>query len=231
MIHEIKHGPSFALLRVTLEPGDRLVAEAGSMVSRDAHVHMDVKLNARRGAGVFALLGSLLIAVIRKLVGGETFFVNEFSAPQTGTVSLAPTFSGSVRHRKLAGERVLLSRGAFLACAGDIDVKMRWGGLRGLLAREGLFFLEVSGSGDVFFNSYGSIEEVQVAGRYVVDTGHIVGFDGAMDFRITTPGGGVLGFLGSGEGFVCEFQGNGRVYIQSRNVSALVGWISPHLPP
>ena len=32
--HEITHGPSFALLRVDLQPGQTLVAEAGSMVAR-----------------------------------------------------------------------------------------------------------------------------------------------------------------------------------------------------
>jgi uncharacterized protein (AIM24 family) len=28
---------------------------------------------------------------------------------------------------------------------------------------------------------------------------------------------------------VCEFTGQGRVWIQSRNMSALVNWITPHL--
>lgn len=232
MVHEIRHGPSFALLGVTLDAGDRLVAEAGAMVSRDSSVHMGVRLNARRKAGFLAFLGTLLIALIRKLIGGETFFVNEFTSPQatSGKVTLAPTFAGSICHRRLNGERLLLSRGAFLACAGDIELRVRWAGLRGLIAREGLFFLELSGTGDLFFNSYGAIEEVLVSGQYIVDTGHIVGFDGDLDFRITTPGGGFLGFVGSGEGFVCKFLGQGRVYLQSRNVSALAGWITPYLP-
>jgi uncharacterized protein (AIM24 family) len=34
----------------------------------------------------------------------------------------------------------------------------------------------------------------------------------------------------SGEGLVLEFTGKGTVWLQTRNLSALVGWISPHLP-
>jgi uncharacterized protein (AIM24 family) len=40
-----------------------------------------------------------------------------------------------------------------------------------------------------------------------------------------------LGFLASGEGIVCEFQGQGRILIQTRNTGALVDWLTPMLPP
>ena len=43
-------------------------------------------------------------------------------------------------------------------------------------------------------------------------------------------GGGALGFFASGEGLVCEFEGRGNVLIQSRNVGALVEWLSRILP-
>ena len=42
--------------------------------------------------------------------------------------------------------------------------------------------------------------------------------------------GSSLGFMASGEGLVCEFNGQGRIYIQSRNLSALVGWLTPLMP-
>src|SRR5687768_2177551 len=73
--HEITHGPSFAMLRVDLAPGQTLIAEAGAMVARHNHVGMEVKMNAGKGAGFFALLKAFLIAIIRRFVGGETFFV------------------------------------------------------------------------------------------------------------------------------------------------------------
>jgi len=228
--HQISHGPSFAMLRVDIAPGQTLVSEAGAMVARHQPVQMQVKLNAGRAAGFFAKLKAFLIALLRKFAGGETFFVNHFSAPQGGSVWLAPTFAGQIQHRRMQGETLTLSTGAYLAHVGDVDLKLKFGGLKSLLAKEGAFFLVVSGHGDLWFNSYGGIEFVDVSGTYIVDNGHLVGFEGNLDFRIRTAGGGLMGFAASGEGLVCEFSGQGRVWLQTRNIGALVGWISPLLP-
>jgi uncharacterized protein (TIGR00266 family) len=229
--NEITHGPSFAMLRVDLQPGQTVVAESGAMVARNAHVTMETKMNASPSAGFFEKLKAFFIAVIRKIIGGESFFVNHFSAPQPGSVWLAPGLSGQITHRVLNGERLTLSAGAYLAHVGNVDLQMKFGGLSGLLAREGAFFLNVGGQGDLWFTSYGDIYAIDVNGSYIVDNGHLVGFEGNLTFDIRTAGGGMMGFLASGEGLVCEFKGQGRVYIQSRNLSALVGWLTPLLPP
>lgn len=228
--HEITHGPSFAMLRVDLQPGQTLVAEAGSMVARHQHVGMEVKMNAGRSAGLWAMMKAFVIAVIRKLVGGETFFVNHFTVPQPGSVWVAPTMSGQVTHRRLAGETLTLSSGAYVASVGDVDMKMKFGGLRSMLAKEGAFFLQVGGHGDLWFNSYGGIEAIDVDGPYIVDNGHLVGFEGNLRFDIKSAGGGLMGLVASGEGLVCEFNGQGRVYIQSRNPATLVDWLTRIMP-
>lgn len=224
----ITHGPSFAMLRVDLAPGQELVAEAGSMVAKQAAISMETKLNAPRSGGFLAMLTAMFVAFIRKLVGGESFFVNHFSSTQPASVWIAPALSGNITHRRLQGETLVLSSGAYLASIGPLDMKMRWGGLRGLLAKEGLFFLEISGHGDLWFTSYGGIEPIDVNGSLVVDNGHLVGYEGQLTFDIRTSGGGLLGFVASGEGMVCEFRGQGRLWIQSRNLPALVDWITPH---
>ncbi|MFO0550264.1 MAG: TIGR00266 family protein [Polyangiaceae bacterium] len=230
MQHVIKYEPSFPMLQVALQPSEVLVAEAGTMVARATSVSMDVRLNAGRAAGFFGKLKAVFIAFLRKMVGGETFFVNHFSAPTGGWVWLAPTLSGSIRHIPMQGQTLVMSPGSFVACAGDVDLKMRWGGLRALLAKEGLFFVEASGQGDLWITSYGAIDEVWVNGSYVVDNGHLVAFDSSLSFHLKTPGGGLMGFVASGEGLVCEFTGSGRVLIQSRNTSALVQWVGRLLP-
>lgn len=230
MNHEIVHGPSFAVLKVGLQRGDVLTAEAGSMVSRFPRVKMKTRLNAPPGAGFLGLLSALFTALVRKFIAGESMMVNDFSCDEGGEVTLAPDFSGTIAVRKLRGDRVLLTRGAFLACTGAIQLKMRWGGIRGLLAREGLFFLEVSGTGELFYTSYGGTLEVPVNSTLTVDSGHIVAFDPSLDFRIRTPGGGLLGLFASGLGLVVEFTGQGNVVLQSRNVSTLTSWLAPRLP-
>lgn len=222
------------MLEVALSPNETLVAEAGSMVARSTGVDMAVKLNANRTGGFGALLKALFIAFLRRLVGGETFFVNHFTSGGRsgagGTVWLAPKLSGQITHRRLNGETLVVSTGAYLASTGNVDMRLRFSGLRGLLAKEGLFFLELTGQGEVWFTSYGGVHEERVDGSFIVDNGHIVGFEGQLTYELRAPGGGLMGMLGSGEGLVCEFRGQGTVYLQSRNVSSLVGWITPFLP-
>lgn len=222
--HQITHGPSFALLRVDLAPGQTVVAEAGAMVARHQSVTMEAKLNAP-GSGFFAVLKALIIALIRKYVGGETFIVNHFQSSQGGSVWLAPAMSGHIVHRHLNGERLVLSTGAYLAHTGDVRLGLKFGGIRGLLAKEGAFFLEVSGQGDLWFTSYGGIETIEVNGPFTVDNGHLVGYEGNLTFDIGTAGGGFMGMVASGEGLVCKFNGQGRLLIQSRNTSSLVSWL------
>jgi uncharacterized protein (TIGR00266 family) len=229
-IHEVTHGPSFAMLRVDVRPGETLIAEAGAMIARNQAVAMEAKLNAGRSAGFFAKLKAVVIALLRKVIGGETFFVNHFTTAQGGSVWLAPALSGQIQYRRMSGDTLVLSAGAYLAHVGDVDLKLKFGGLKGMLAKEGAFFLAASGSGDLWFTSYGGIEYVDVNGSYIIDNGHLVGYEGNLTFNIRSAGGGMMGLVASGEGLVCEFQGQGRVWIQTRNLSSLVGWLSPLLP-
>lgn len=200
------------------------------MVARQSSVHMQVRMNANTSAGFWPKLASFLIALVRKFVGGETFFVNHFSAPEKGSVWIAPTFAGQIGYRKMHNERITLSTGAFVASTGPLDIRLKFGGIKALLAKEGVFFLEVSGSGELWFTSYGGIHAVDIDGPFIVDNGHIVGFEGNVTYRIRNAGGGFMGFVASGEGLVCEFSGTGRVYLQSRSVGSLVGWLKPLLP-
>jgi uncharacterized protein (TIGR00266 family) len=226
----IKHSPTFSLLQLTLEPNEVVIAEAGAMVARDSDLKMEVKLNSSKKAGFFGKMKAIFVAMIRKIIGGETFFVNHFSSPTGGWVWLAPSLSGSIQHMGMKGQSIILNAGAYVASIGDIDIKMRWGGLRALFAKEGAFFLEASGVGDLWFNSYGAIEEVQCNGTYIIDTGHLVGFEPSLDMKIRSAGGGLMGLFASGEGLVCEFTGQGRIWMQTRNTDALVSWVMPLLP-
>ena len=230
MKHSIKHGRARGVLEFELAGGETVVAEAGAMVAKDRCVNMEISLSPERSPGFLSIVKAFLLAVVRKLVGGETFVLNHFSALAPGRLVLAPTFAGAIEHRKLEGGSIMLRAGAYLASVGDVHLAVRWGGLRALFAREGLFFLEVSGTGTVWFSSYGAVELMKCEGSLIVDNGHILAFDPQLDFSIRAPGGGFMGFAASGEGLVCEFRGTGHVWVQTRNVQALVSWISPLLP-
>jgi uncharacterized protein (TIGR00266 family) len=188
---------------------------------------MDTRLNAPRSTGVFGKIWGFMTAICRKLLGGETPFINDFHGPNGGEVVLAPALSGNIVHRRMSGaESLFVQTGSYLASTGTVDMRVRWGGLRSFFGGEGLVLLECKGEGDLFVNSYGGVTEVPVDGSFIVDSGHIVAFDGTLNFKVRTLG-GLKSFLFSGEGLVCEFQGRGTVYVQSRNLSALVSWLTP----
>lgn len=230
MKHVIEYGPAFAWLRLGLEPGEQVQAEAGAMVTRTPELQMETRLNAGRKAGLWRKFVAIFVALLRKFMGGETMFINDFRGPQGGEVIIAPSLAGQIEHRVLGpGEQLIVQSGSYLASAGEVDTKLKFGGLRGLLGGEGLFFLVCTGPGDLWLNAYGGVHPVEVDGTYIVDTGHIVAFEAQLDFKIKGAGSGLKSLFLSGEGLVCEFTGKGTVYVQSRNIGALVGWISPYL--
>ncbi|MFC7068587.1 TIGR00266 family protein [Halobaculum lipolyticum] len=219
MDYEITSRPSYALLTASLDAGESIRAESGAMVSHDAGI--DIETNATGG----------FLTSIRRMVGGESFFQNTFTAREPGEVSFAPPLPGDVEHVPLRGERVYVQSGSYLAGDASLDVDTEFGGARSFFGGEGLFLLRVAGEGPLFVSSYGAIEAVDLdeRGPFVVDTGHIVAFEDRADFTVRKVG-GLRSTLTSGEGLVCEFSGSGTVWLQSRSQDAFLSWLIPQLP-
>lgn len=104
MEYEILYKPSYALAKITLNPGESIVAEAGAMVSMSDGIEIET---AARGG----LLGSLR----RSVLGGESFFQNTFNASRGGEVTLAPPLPGDIVHLRLKGETVMVQSGSYPA--------------------------------------------------------------------------------------------------------------------
>jgi uncharacterized protein (AIM24 family) len=79
--------------------------------------------------------------------------------------------------------------------------------------------------------SFGAIEQVMVDGSMVIDTGHLVAWDANLHYTVGKSGGGWIASFLSGEGLVCHFQGQGIVYMQSRNANEYGQSIGRLLPP
>lgn len=215
----ITHKPSYAMLNVILNPGDHLKAEAGAMVYMSPGLEIETKM----GSGI-------LSALKRHFFGGESFFFNYFRANQKSQIALSPKMPGDILPLKLQNETLMVQSSSYLASVDSVDIQSKFGGLKSLFGGEGLFLLQVSGAGDLFLNSYGAILPIDVDGSYTVDTGHIVAFQNSLNFQVKRAGGGWKTTLLSGEGFVCEFTGKGRLWIQTRVESGLVSWLMPFLP-
>lgn len=213
MQHEILAKPDFPIIKVNLDEGDTIQAETGAMVAMSQNVKIKT-----------AAKGGILKSAKRAVMGGESFFQNTFSSEGgPGELYLTSATMGDISHRQLNNEELILSTGAYVAGSTDLVVDSKWGGFKALFSGEGLFFLKVSGTGDLFFSSFGAIHEVDISGDYIVDTGHIVGFETSLNYKIEKVGGLKSLFL-SGEGIVCRFSGSGKLYLQTRNQGAFAFW-------
>ncbi|NHN42104.1 TIGR00266 family protein [Halorubellus sp. JP-L1] len=220
MDHEIRNRPAFAAVDIELNQGESIMAEAGAMVS-----HTDgIDIRTDRGGG------GLLQNLKRSILGGESFFRNTFTADRPGTVTFAPPLPGDVVQYDLDGT-VYLQSGSYLAASPEVDVDTKFGGGRTFFGGEGLFLLKCSGRGPVFMSSYGAVEkkELRAGERFTVDTGHIVAFEDGVTWDVRKVG-GLKSTLFSGEGLVCDMEGPGTVWVQSRSPDAFVSWLVPHLP-
>ncbi len=222
--------PSYTLAEVVLRRGETLVAESGAMVAMDKGIGVAPTFHGA-GAGVFAGLRAFVVALIRKWLANETIFVNHFTAIADGQrVFLAPSMVGDIVSVPLAAsEAITVQAGSWLGGSTSVSLSLQWGGFAALFARESPFFVRCEGPGEILVNAYGAIERVEVDGRFAVDSGHVVAWQGPLTYTIRKAGGWVSSIT-SGEGLVLEFSGRGTVWMQTRNTSALIGWISPLLP-
>ena len=214
---EIRGNPDYGELLVKLTPGETIRAVSGAM----NWMSDDLPIRAR-------LMGGLVRSVARKLLGGSSLFITEFSADRPEELSLAPTFPGAIQSVALENQRFFLSAGSFLAASDGIDLRTRFYGLKGFFSGSGAFLLEASGTGTVWFSAYGGLVEREISAPLVVDTGHVCAFEPSLDYSIRGMGGWKQ-TLFSGEGLTMHFSGEGKIFLQTRNVSATAGWITPFL--
>lgn len=209
---KVEGQPDYSFLTVTIPANETLKVEASAMATMDTHVSMKTKM--RGGIG--------------RLVTGESLFINEFTAEGgPGEIGIAPGPPGDLTHVYLRDETIFLQNSAYVASTLGIEIKTKWQGLvKGFFSGESLFLIRCEGEGDLWFNTYGAMIEIDVSGNYVVDTGNIVAFTDGLDYEITKVGGYKSLFF-SGEGFVCRFSGKGKVWIQTRVVNAMVSWVRP----
>jgi uncharacterized protein (TIGR00266 family) len=223
MQHQLIDTPDFGMLQITFDqPGESIVAESGAMVAMDTGI--DMKTSMR---------GGLLAAAKRKLLGGESLFQNTFTSKGSGQrLFLAPGPEGDLRAMHLQpGQSFFLQSGAYVAHVGDqLVLDTKFGGVKGFFGGAGFFMLKVTGPGTLYYCSYGALHEIDVPPEgYTVDNDHLVGFSDGLQYNVRKFG-GFRGLFFSGEGFVCDFTGQGRLYLQTRNAGALAAFLQPFRP-
>jgi len=220
--YEVLYQGAFALAIVSLQAEQSINAEAGAMVAMSGNVEL------------YSQMKSGFMGALKRVVGGETAFVSTFTARGgPGEVSFAPGSPGDIAAIEMNGQVFFVQSSSYLAGDTSLTVDTRWGGARSFFGGEGLFVLQIQGSGLLLVSSYGSIhrKRLNYGERYVVDTGHLVAWEGHMQYELRkASSAGWFRSLVSGEGIVAEFSGPGEILIQTRNLAAFAGMLKPFFP-
>ncbi len=211
---ELRNKPDYTSLHIVLASGEKVVTEAGAMMGMSPGLKLETNMQ-----------GGLLGAAKRAL-GGESIFLNTYTATADGQrLDLAPSTPGDMEAVIMDGRTVMVQSGSFCACTPGVTVDTKWGGAKSFFGGEGLFMLKASGQGTLWMATYGAIHIVDVSGAYTVDTSHIVAFEDTLSFKVRSLG--LKSLFLSKEGLVCQFEGTGRLWLQTRSAGALASFLHP----
>jgi len=231
--HEIDfkvYGEELQYVEIELDPQESAIAESGAMMMMEDGITMQTIFGDGSAQQPTGLLGKLMSAGKRVLVG-ESLFMTAFTNSSQGKkrVSFAAPYVGKIIPMDLQqlGGTIIAQKDAFLCAAKGVSVgihfQRRLG--TGIFGGEGFIMEKVEGDGMAFVHAGGYVlEKNLVPGEVLkVDTGCVVAYTPTVDFDIEFVR-GIRNWMFGGEGlFFARLQGPGKVWIQSLPISRLAG--------
>ncbi|HET9483984.1 MAG TPA: TIGR00266 family protein [Xanthomonadales bacterium] len=225
-------GEDMQFVEIELDPGESVVAEAGTMMFKDAQVTMETVFGDGSHSGQGGSFLDKLVGAGKRVITGESLFTTVFShAGSAGKVkcAFAAPYPGTIIPLTLSnyGGRIVCQKDSFLCAARGVSIGLFFQRkiLTALFGGEGFIMQKLEGDGQVFVHAGGTIVERELeAGEVLhVDTGCVVALTQTVDFDLRQVG-GVKSMLFGGEGvFFAELTGPGHVWLQSLPFSRLAG--------
>ena len=222
---DIGYRPAHSMARVQLAHGEAILAESGAMVGMSTNVQMQTGMQNKGGG----LLGGL-----KRALAGESWFRNTFTAQNgPGEVLLAHALCGDMQVLDMTPQGYYLTSGSFIASSPTVDINTKLGGMKSFFSGEGMFVMHATSQqpGQLIIGAFGGVTQLNCDGNLVIDTGHLVAWDSSLTYKVGKSGGGWIASFLSGEGLVCHFQGQGRIWIQTRNPVEYGRTVGALLPP
>ena len=224
MKHEIRYKPSYSMLVVNLDQGEKITAESGAMT------YMDPNIEAHTRKREKSLFGSIGLAVF----GRQSFWVNDYTASNgQGEVAFVSAPVGDIETLEVKPDQgYVIQKSAYIASTENVNLDVKWEGFTKGLFGQGLFMIKVTGNGTLFINTFGAIDKhtLESGQTLIVDNFHLVAFSDTCNYKVTKFGGLKETLLG-GEGPVTRITGPGDIYIQTKNLREFVEWLWTLIEP
>jgi uncharacterized protein (TIGR00266 family) len=221
--HEIDFvllGEEMQTVEIELDPGETVIAEAGSMNYMDQHIKFETKMGD--GSNPKSGFWDKMKQVGKRMFTGESLFMTHFTNHGGGKqkVAFAAPYPGKIIPLELSqynGE-ILCQKDAFLCAAKGTKVGIAFAQKLGvgLFGGEGFILQKLNGDGKAFIHVGGTVIKRELRGEtLLVDTGCLAAFTSGVEYNIQRAGNLKSMILG-GEGlFLASLRGYGTVWIQS----------------
>ena len=217
-------GEPLPVVICTLEAGEKMITEKGSMSWMSPNMKMETTTNG----GLGKALG--------RMFSGESLFQNIYTAEGgEGMIAFASSFPGSIRAIEITPEQgIIVQKSAFLASEAGVNLSVHFQKKigSGLFGGEGFIMQKLSGHGTAFIEIDGYIVEYEVsAGQsIVIDSGYLAAMSESCKMEIQTVA-GLKNKVFGGEGFFnTVVTGPGKVMLQTMPISAVAGTLRPYFP-
>ena len=229
------HGDDMQLLEIELDPGETVIAEAGSMCFMEEEIDFESKMGdgSAPSGGFFGALKN----IGKRVLTGESIFMTHFTHRGSGKkkVAFAAPYPGKIIAVDLAqiGGELICEKDAFLCAALGTSVGIAFNKKlgAGLFGGEGFILQRLRGDGLAFFHVGGTVVKRELKGETLrVDTGCIAAMTAGIQYDIQRAG-NLKSMLFGGEGmFLATLRGHGTVWLQSLPFSRMADRILANAP-
>ena len=220
-------GDDMQIVEVELDPGEKVIAEAGAMNYMEDGIGFETKMGD--GSSPSSGMMGALLNVGKRVLTGESIFLTHFENRGQGKkrVAFAAPYPGKIIPVNMAevGEELICQKDAFLCAAfgtkSDIAFQRKLGA--GFFGGEGFIMQRLQGDGMAFIHVGGTVIKRELAAGEVlrVDTGCFAACASTVDYNIEKAG-NLKSMVFGGEGiFIATLHGPGTVYLQSLPFSRL----------
>ncbi len=227
--HEVDYeifGDDMQIVEVELDPGEIVIAEAGTMNYMEDGIDFEAKMGdgSKPVGGVF----DSLLHIGKRVLTGESIFMTHFVNQGAGKkrVSFAAPYPGKIIALDMAtiGEELICQKDAFLCAAYGTSLEIAFQRKLGVgfFGGEGFILQKLNGDGRAFIHVGGTVIKRELKGETLrVDTGCVAAFTGGIHYDIERAG-NLKSMVFGGEGlFLTTLTGTGTVYLQSLPFSRL----------
>ena len=224
-------GDDTQYVEVTLDPGEMVIAEPGSMMFMTAGIKMESRFGdpSAQPGGFF----DKLMTAGKRVLTGESLFMSTFTNVAQGRekIAFAAPYPGKIvpLHLDQLGGEMICQKDSFLCAARGVQVGIaftkRFGA--GLFGGEGFIMQRLTGNGVALCHSGGTVLSRSLAPGETLrlDTGCLVAMEPSVVYDIQFVG-GFKNTLFGGEGlFFATLTGPGKIWLQSLPFSRLASRI------